>query len=98
MEYFELFAGCCLSILTAMLGALWRKADRAEKTAENNKVLLSYLSKNLDKTNHLNERLSSLEASFTAEVKNLSISIKRMESALIRIDQNASSNHTHRPR
>jgi len=58
--------------------------------AENNKTILGYLTKNLDKTSEMNERLSSLEASFGVEIKNLSISIKRMESALIRIDQNAS--------
>lgn len=90
MEFFELLASAAMSLFAAVLGALWKKADRAEKLAENNKIILSYLSKNLDKTSELNERLSSLEASFGAEIKNLSISIKRMESALIRIDQNAS--------
>jgi len=90
MEYFEILSGITLSLFAAVLGTIWRKADRAEKMAENNKVILSYLSRNLDKTSDLNERLSSLEASFGAEIKNLSISIKRMESALIRIDQNAS--------
>lgn len=94
MEYFEILAGITLSMFAAIIGALWRKADRAEKMAESNALILGYLSKNLDKTGELNERLSSLEASFGVEIKNLSISIKRMESALIRIDQNAS----HRPR
>ena len=90
MEYFELLAGIALSLFGAILGATWRKADRAEKIAENNRVILTYLSKNHEKTGELNERLSSLEASFGVEIKNLSVSIKRMESALIRIDQNAS--------
>jgi len=90
MEYFEMLAGIALSLFAAILGVIWRKADRAEKLAESNKLILGYLTKNLDKTGNLNERLSSLEASFGAEIKNLSISIKRMESALIRIDQNAS--------
>jgi len=92
MEYFEMLAGITLSLFGAILGATWRKVERAEKIAENNRVILTYLSKNLDKTGELNERLSSLEASFGVEIKNLSISIKRMESALIRIDQNASHN------
>ncbi len=90
MQYFDLIIGGGTSLLAAVMGMLWRKADRAEKLAENNKTVLSYITKNLDKTSELNERLSSLEASFGAEIKNLSISIKRMENALIRIDQNAS--------
>ncbi len=87
MEYFEILAGITLSLFAAILGAIWRKADRAEKTDENNKIVLTYLTRNLDKAGEMNERLSSLEASFGAEIKNLSISIKRMEGALLRLDQ-----------
>ena len=94
MENFELLAGTSMSLFAAMLGVIWRKADRAEKMAEKNKVIVSYITKNLDKTGELNERLSSLEASFSVEIKNLSISIKRMESALIRMDQNTSRHHS----
>ncbi|NCT40944.1 MAG: hypothetical protein GW778_04705 [Alphaproteobacteria bacterium] len=97
MEYYEMLAGITISLFAAILGAIWRKADRAEKMAESNKVILTYLSRNLDKTSNLNERLSSLEASFGAEIKNLSISIKRMESALIRMDQIASCHPASRP-
>lgn len=93
-ELFELALGVLVSMLGAITAVIWAKVDRAEKTAEANKVMLGHLARHLDKTNDLTERLSSLEASFSAEIKNLSISIKRMESALLRIDQNG-RNRTH---
>lgn len=88
MEYFEILMGIALSLLAAILGVLWKKADHADKVGENNRLILEHICKDLDKTQDLTQRLSSLEASFNAEIKNLSISIKRMESALIRMDHN----------
>lgn len=89
IEIFEMLTGILVSVLTALVGVMWRKADAAEKHAEANKAEIAHLSRNLDKTNELTERLSSLEASFNAEIKNLSVSIKRMESALLRMDMSA---------
>ena len=90
---FELLLTSFVGVMAAVIGVVWNKADRAEKTAEANRVALSHLEKHLDKTNELTERLSSLEASFSVEIKNLSISIKRMESAILRMDQHS----RHRP-
>lgn len=86
-ELFELALGVLVSMLGAITAVIWTKVDRTEKTAEANKAMLVHLERHLDKTNELTERLSSLEASFSAEIKNLSISIKRMESAVLRLDQ-----------
>ncbi len=86
--FFELLLAAFTALLSAVVSVVWAKADHAAKTAETNKATLSHLEKQLDKTNELTQRLSSLEASFNAEIKNLSVSIKRMEGALIRIDQN----------
>jgi len=76
-----------LALLSAGTGVIWTKADRAEKTSETNKIFLSQLIKNLDKTAQLTERLTSLEASVQVEIKNLSVSIKRLESAVLRNNQ-----------
>ena len=89
MDLIQIFYTLALSMFAAILHVLWRKSDTAEKLAQNNRTQLEYIAKNVDKANDLSIRLSSLEASFQAEIKNLSISIKRMESALIRIDHNA---------
>ncbi len=92
-EIFELALGVLVSMLGAITAVIWAKVDRAEKTAEANKAMLGHLARHLDKTNELTERLSSLEASFSAEIKNLSISIKRMESAVLRLDQHRNNTH-----
>jgi len=89
---FELLLGGGFSLLSAGVAIIWSRADKAAKLSEANRIMLENLNKNVDRTNDLTERLSSLEASFHAEIKNLSVSIKRMESALIRIDQNANRN------
>lgn len=87
IDIFELVLGSLIALLTWAAGVIWAKAERAEKTAQANATTLAHLEKQLDKTTELTERLSSLEASFHAEIKNLSVSIKRMESAILRMDQ-----------
>ena len=91
IDYYEMILTGFTGLISAVLGIVWKKVDEAEKTAQANRTTLAHLEKQLDKTTELTERLSSLEASFSAEIKNLSISIKRMESALLRIDQNRRS-------
>ena len=87
INLFELLLSTLVGVLGAIVGVLWNRADYAAKTAEANKATLEIISKNVDKTQQLTERLSSLEASFNVEIKNLSVSIKRMESAVLRLDQ-----------
>lgn len=82
----ELIIPIFLTLLSGCVGVIWTKSDRAEKTSEANKIFLSQLIKNLDKTAQLTERLTSLEASVQVEIKNLSISIKRLESAVLRMN------------
>ena len=89
MTLFDIVAGMFVAMLSGMVSVLWRKVERAEKSGENNRIIVEYLSKQIDKTNDLTQRLTSLEASVNVEIKNLSVSIKRMESAILRIDQNA---------
>ena len=84
---FELLLTSFVGVMAAALGVLWQKADRAEKMAAENRATLTHLEKHMDKTDELTERLSSLEASFSAEIKNLSVSIRRMESMIVRLDQ-----------
>lgn len=85
INYFEILVMAYTGLMAAVVSVVWSKADKAEKTSENNKTLLVHLSKNIDKTNEMSARLSSLEASVNVEIKNLSISIKRLESAVLRI-------------
>lgn len=85
----EAILAAAAGLMSAIIAIIWSRADKAAKLSEQNRVMLENLNKNADRTNDLTQRLSSLEASFHAEIKNLSVSIKRMESALIRIDQNA---------
>lgn len=85
MTLFELVSGALLTLLSAVVSVIWTKASNAERTAESNKIFLNHLIKNLDKTERLTERLTSLEASVNVEIKNLAISIKRMESAILRL-------------
>lgn len=85
INYFELLIMAYAGLIAAVVSVVWGKADKAEKTSENNKILLVHLSKNVDKTNEMSARLSSLEASVNVEIKNLSISMKRLESAVLRI-------------
>lgn len=93
-QIIEILLSGIVGLLSAIVSIIWVKADNACRISQSNKIILEQLSQHIHKTNELTERLSSLEASFSVEIKNLSVSIKRMESALIRIDQNAS----HRPR
>ncbi|MGH1398517.1 MAG: hypothetical protein ACRBCT_04810 [Alphaproteobacteria bacterium] len=86
---FEVLLAGTTSLLSAIVAVIWSRADKAAKLSEQNAIMLEQIRRQVDKTNDLTERLSSLEASFHAEIKNLSVSIKRMENALIRIDQNA---------
>lgn len=73
-------------LFSAVLSVIWTKADRAERTAETNKMLLTHIHRSLEKTASLTERLTCLEASVNVEIKNLSIAIKRLESAVLRLD------------
>lgn len=93
INYFEIVLSMLTGVLAAMVRVIWTKADRAEKTAERNKTALTHITRHMDKTHELTERLSSLEASFSVEIKNLSVSIKRMESALLRLDQHSRRTH-----
>lgn len=83
MTLFEMITGALISVLLPLMGVLWNKIEAAEKNAESNRVFLLHLSKQIDKTNDLAQRLTSLEATVNIEIKNLSVSIKRMESVLI---------------
>lgn len=83
MTLFEMITGALISVLLPVMGVLWNKIEAAEKNAESNRVFLLHLSKQIDKTNDLAQRLTSLEATVNIEIKNLSVSIKRMESVLI---------------
>ena len=94
MTLIELALAAFATLLTGAVSILWNKADGASKIADSNRLVLTHMSKHLDRTDNLAQRLSSLEASVNVEIKNLSVSIKRMESALLRIDQNA-RNRTH---
>lgn len=87
MPLTELIIPAALTLLSSCVGVLWTKADRAEKTSEANRLYLTQLIKNLEKTAILTERLSSLEASVQVEIKNLSLSIKRLEGAILRLDR-----------
>lgn len=83
MTLFEMITGALISVLLPVMGVLWNKIEAAQKNAESNRVFLLHLSKQIDKTNDLAQRLTSLEATVNIEIKNLSVSIKRMESVLI---------------
>jgi hypothetical protein len=87
MTLFEIVMGAFLGLFSAVMSVMWSKIDAAEKNAENNRVFIAHLSRQLDRTNDLAQRVTSLEASVNAEIKNLLVSIKRMESALLRLDQ-----------
>lgn len=89
MTLYELTTGAFVALLSAVVSVLWTKIDATEKSANSNRILIEHLSKQMEKTNDLAQRVSSLEASVHVEIKNLSVSIKRMESAILRIDQNA---------
>ena len=89
MTLYELTTAGFVALLSAVVGVLWTKIDATEKSANSNRILIEHLSKQMEKTNDLAQRVSSLEASVHVEIKNLSVSIKRMESAILRIDQNA---------
>lgn len=83
MTLFEMITGALISVLLPLMGVLWNKIDAAEKNAESNRIFLTHLSRQLDKTNDLAQRLTSLEATVNIEIKNLSVSIKRMESVIL---------------
>ena len=85
IEIFEILVGVIAALFSAILSVLWIKADRAERTAQSNKLLLAYLTKTVDKTADLTERLGSLEALVSVEIKNLSTNIKRLEDAILNI-------------
>ena len=89
MTLFELIVGAFAALLSAVVSVLWNKVDTTEKAAASNRILVEHLTKQIEKTNDLAQRLSSLETAVNVEIKNLSISIKRMESAILRIDQNS---------
>lgn len=84
MTLFEMITGALISLLLPLMGVLWNKIDAAEKNAESNRIFLLHLSKQIDKTNDLAQRLTSLEATVNIEIKNLSVSIKRMESVILK--------------
>lgn len=86
MTFFEMLAGAFAALLSGVVAVIWHKADRAEKTSDANRMFLEQFLKNLDKTAQLTERLSSLEASVHAEIKNISVSIKRMEATILRFE------------
>ena len=86
IHFFELLIGAFTTLLSAVVGVLWGKADNAEKIAESNRATLNHIEKQLYKTSELTERLSSLEASFATEIKNIAVSIKRMESMIVRLE------------
>lgn len=83
MTLFEMITGALISVLLPLMGMLWNKIEAAEKNAESNRLFLDHLSKQIDKTHDLAQRLTSLEATVNIEIKNLSVSIKRMESVLL---------------
>jgi|GEM_PF-6384520 len=87
MSFFEVFGAALMAFFTSVLGVVWNKADKAEKISEQNRIFLEHMDKNIDKTAELTERLTSLEASFSVEIKNLSLNIKRLESAVLRLYQ-----------
>ena len=88
---FEVVSAALMALFSAVLAALWRKAETAEKQADQNRIAVEHLCKTLDKTADLNERMASLEASFGIEIKNLSLNIKRLESAVLRLYQDEHS-------
>jgi hypothetical protein len=79
----ELMGTLFVALCSAVLGVVWVKLDRTEKTADSNRIALSYLTKSIDKTMQMTERLTSLEAAFRIEIKNLSIAVARLESAMV---------------
>lgn len=85
MTLFELLTGCLVTLLSGIMAIIWAKADRAEKLADANNFFIEQFIKNMDKTAQLTERLTSLEASVQVEIKNLSVSIKRLEAAVLKI-------------
>lgn len=87
VKLFELLIAAFITLLSSVISVLWLKTERTEKMAESNKMLLAYLSKAIDKTASLTERLTSLEALASVEIKNLSASIKRLEGAILAINQ-----------
>lgn len=89
MTLFEMIAGGFAALISGVISVLWGKVDLAEKSSESNRIVLDHLTRQMDKTNDLAQRLSSLEAAVNIEIKNLSVSIKRMESAILRLDQNS---------
>ena len=93
-DWFEIIGGILMALVSGVMSVIWRKADRAEKLAEQNAMMLTHLARHSEKTGELTERLSSLEASFQAEIKNLSVTLKRLESAVMRLYQD---NHPRAP-
>ena len=87
IEILEILAAILVALFSGVLGVIWLKADRAERTAESNKLFIAHLTKTVDKTSDLTERLTSLEASVSVEIKNLSTNIKRLENAILEIHQ-----------
>lgn len=85
MTIFELITGSFITLFSAAMSIIWAKSDRAEKMADSNHIFIQQFIKNLDKTAQLTERLTSLEASVQVEIKNLSVSIKRLEAAVLKI-------------
>lgn len=85
MTIFELITGSFITLFSAVIAIIWSKSDRAEKMAESNHVFIQQFIKNLDKTAQLTERLTSLEASVQVEIKNMTVSIKRLEETFLRI-------------
>ncbi len=81
----ELFLAAFIALISTVLAVVWHKADKAERLAETNKFLTAHMAKNLDKTDQLTERLSSLESTVGIEIKNISVSLRRLEATVTKL-------------
>lgn len=72
------------TVISAIITVIWKKADNAERISQQNKAAIEAFVHSVDKLSKVAERLSYLEASFSAEIKNLSMDVKRLEGAILR--------------